>query len=255
VHVLEGEGSGALPPLVLLHGLASRSSHFAGVVRHLMKRHRRILLPDMLGHGHSHRPVASMFGWEVIGALREALDAALDEPAVFFGNSLGAYGAIKYANHRPDRVMGLLLNSPGGGGMTFDGLMAYLERFKLNSHADAERLIDRAFGRRLRLRPLLALGVRRQFGHAVIRGFIENMGMDDLLTRDEVGGLTMPVHVLWGELEDVQMPEHLAFFRDMLPRHAVVEQPADYCHAPYLDRPRDLAGRIAAFAEGLKSGG
>ena len=250
-HVLEGEGGGDLPPLVLLHGLASRSSHYAGVVRYLRRRHRRILPPDLPGHGHSYRPKDAMFGWEVVGTLVETLDAALDEPAVFFGNSLGAYAAIKYANHYPDRVLGMLLNSPGGGGQGVEALMGYLERFKLDSHTDAQALIDRAFGRRLKLRSLLALGVRRQFGQPAVRGLIENMHTDDLLTRHEVANLPMPVRVLWGEREDVQTAEHLAFFRRWLPDHAVVERPANYCHAPYLDRPRDLASRIVAFAEAL----
>ena len=109
VHVLQAEGYGTLPPLVLLHGFSSAGVHFFPILGRLRRSVRRLILPDMPAHGFSATPRAGISGKMLRAGMREALNAVIDAPVVLFGNSMGGVAAIEYALHRPERVLGLLL--------------------------------------------------------------------------------------------------------------------------------------------------
>src|SRR5262249_49956199 len=53
MHVMEAQGHGHLPPLVLLHGLSSTGVHYLPLVGHVRPHVRRLFLPDLPGHGFS----------------------------------------------------------------------------------------------------------------------------------------------------------------------------------------------------------
>ncbi len=74
-----------------------------------------IIAVDLPGHGKSDVPADGMRARAIDVMLCEALDALIVTPAVVFGNSLGGLAALRYAVARPERVCGLILNSPGGG--------------------------------------------------------------------------------------------------------------------------------------------
>ena len=122
VHVLEADGRGKLPTLVLLHGFSSAGVHYFPLLHSLRRRFRRIVLPDLPAHGFSGSPRGGVRGETLLDGLTEALDAVLDEPVILFGNSLGGIAAIRYALARPARVRGLILCSPTGAAMSAEGL-------------------------------------------------------------------------------------------------------------------------------------
>ncbi|MBK8258310.1 MAG: alpha/beta hydrolase [Polyangiaceae bacterium] len=247
LHVLDAEGHGRLPPLVLLHGLSSTGVHYLPLVRHVQPHVQRLVLPDLPGHGFSDAPPNGMRGDALARGLREALDEVLHEPAVIFGNSLGALAAIRYARERPDRVRGLFLCSPGGAPMSEQDLTRFLDTFRVETHASAVAFVDRVFGRRTSLRHVVAWGVRRRMRHPTIRNLIESVTVDGLLSAEELSDLQMPVWLSWGRRDGVLPREHFDFFREHLPGHAVVHEPADHGHSPYLEDAQGVGHAIVDF--------
>ncbi len=244
---LEAPGRGELPPVVLVHGLSSRGTHFALVALRLLRHVRRVVIPDLLGHGRSEVPARPLSGPVMQEALDEALDRLLDEPFLLYGNSLGGYGVLRHAHRSPDRVLAVVAMAPGGAPLRSMSMGAYLERFRVRSLAEARRFAEAYFGRRPLLSGLLALAVRRQLRHPPVRAFIDRIADSDLLQPHQLAELPMPVLLLWGGNDQVCVPEQLEWFRQHLPPHARVEVPPHYGHAPYIERPHDLADRLLAF--------
>ena len=101
--------------MVVLHGLGAAATPFGPVLTRLQRHARRVVAIELPGHGFSATPPASLGATELLGAMREALDAVLDEPAVVCGNSLGGAVALRYALDRPERVRGLAVRAKGMG--------------------------------------------------------------------------------------------------------------------------------------------
>lgn len=247
MHVLDAQGDGRLPPLVLLHGLSSTGVHYLPLISHLRPHVRRLVLPDLPGHGFSEAPAGGMRADTVDAGLREALDAVLDEPAVIFGNSLGGIAAIRYARLRPERVRGLFLCSPGGAPMPEEELSRFLDTFRCDSHASAVAFVDRVFGRRYPFRHLVALGIKQRMRHPTVRTLLASARTDGLLSPEELADLKMPVTVSWGRRDGVLPREHLEFFRAHLPSHATVHEPPNHGHSPYLEDARGVGRAIVSF--------
>ncbi|MBS1152010.1 MAG: putative hydrolase [Myxococcaceae bacterium] len=249
VHVLEKEQHGGLPPLVLLHGLSSAGVHYYRVLKHLAQM-SRVVLPDLPGHGFSDVP--GRFDEEaMIAGLFEALDAVIDRPAVLCGTSLGGYLALRYALARPQKVLGLVLASPGGASMGAEELRLLRARFRLGSHREALDFADALFARRSRIRHLYAVGLRRYFQLPQTLAVLEGMTLSQLFLPGQLKVLSMPVLLLWGGHERILPLSHLQFFVENLPAHARVERPAGWGHSPFLDDPEGFARRLVTFAAAL----
>jgi len=251
VHVLEAKSKGSLPPLVLLHGLSSAGVHFFPMLGPLERAFSRVVLIDLPGHGFSDTP--SRLDAD---SLRTGLFEALDDvtragPAILFGNSLGGYGAIRYALERPAQVRALMLASPGGAEMTDDELAALRATFQLGSHADALAFIDRLLASRSRARHLFAWGLRRQLRRPEVQAILSAATQAHLLTPGELGALTHPILFMWGQAERVLPSRHLDFFRAHLPSHAKWVEPAGWGHSPFLDDAPGFARELIDFARTL----
>lgn len=246
VHWVETAGQGALPTTVLLHGFNSSASYNAPLLQALRPHVRRLVAPDLPGHGYSTAP-AALDGRLVYEGTRDALDRALDEPAVLVGNSMGAALALRYAVDRPAKVRALALVAPGGAPLSADELAALRRTFTIGSHAEAEAFIDRLLVRRTPLRPLFAASLRRGFARPALKGLLGGLGPSDYLTVDEVRALAMPVLLLWGAEERVLPATGLSFFREHLPSGARIEVVPGVGHSPQVDDCAGTARRLVEF--------
>jgi pimeloyl-ACP methyl ester carboxylesterase len=246
IHVLDARGRGSLPPVLVLHGLSAAGQHYENLLSLLRPHVRRVIAVDMPGHGESELPTQGMSQRAVAAGLKEGLDAALDEPAVIFGNSLGGAAAVRYAAEHPEKVLGLVLAAPGGAPMKSEELEEFVGHFILDNHTKALDFVDKLFHRPHRFRHLLAWGVRHQFRRPGVAQLLSGLETADLLRPEELEKLTMPTLVLWGERDRVLRPAHREFFEAHLPAGAVVERLARYGHVPHMENPRGLAARILA---------
>lgn len=247
-HLYDARGKGALPPVVVLHGISSAATPFAPVIQRLRPHVRRVIAPEAPGHGFSGEPSQPLTPESLRVTMLELLDREIDEPAIVFGNSLGGGVALNYALDRPERVRGLFLASPAGAEMSGDELARFLTAFDLGSRADARVFIDRLYHRSPWFAPLIASDIQRLFSRDVIRSFTSAVRPGHLFKPEQLAALSMPVHLVWGRSERLMPPQSLAFFRKHLPPHATIEEPEGFGHCAHLDSPAELARKIVEFA-------
>ena len=100
------------PPVVLLHGLGGAAANWRLVAPGLA-RQRRVIVPELPGHGRSE-PVAA----DSLDAFAEAMLAVADAeaalPAPWVGHSFGGVVALRAATLRPDALTGLVLAATAG---------------------------------------------------------------------------------------------------------------------------------------------
>ncbi len=100
------------PAIVLVHGWAfGDRSHLAPQFEHLASS-RRVLAPDLPGHGASELPPAGFGFADCATAIVGALDEAGVERAVLCGHSFGGRLAVEVAAAYPSRVAGAALLDP-----------------------------------------------------------------------------------------------------------------------------------------------
>jgi pimeloyl-ACP methyl ester carboxylesterase len=250
LHVLDAAGRGDGPPVVLVHGLSGRGTSFRGVVPQLLARVRRVLLPDLLGHGHSEVPSVPLSPTRLTESFAHSLDVLLDEPAVLFGNSLGAFHVVKYAAEKPDRVCGVVLCSPGGAKLSEGDFRGAQKMLQLDTHEDALTLVSRSVARPFGpVRHLIAKSLRQRLSVPHVRRFLDELSLDDSLSPSDLGDLKMPVLMLWGTADTVYPRSAFDWFRSHLPGHAQVEEPDGFGHAAMIERPRELAARLVTFLD------
>lgn len=106
--------SGGAPPVLFVHGLGGNGGQWALQIDHLCRR-RRVLAPDLRGHGESDPAEDGAYD---VDALAADVAAVADQFGlrrfVLVGHSLGAAVALAYADAHPERVAGLLMVDPNG---------------------------------------------------------------------------------------------------------------------------------------------
>jgi esterase len=113
-------GDRAAAPLVLLHGMPSDGSTWAGVAAELAAGYR-VITPDQRGHGASAR-TATYSLEEMREDLRQFADALGLDRFVLCGHSMGGMVATRFAERYPDRLAGLIVvdSPPADGTHAFD---------------------------------------------------------------------------------------------------------------------------------------
>jgi pimeloyl-ACP methyl ester carboxylesterase len=102
-------------PLLLLHGLAS-ASRIWDLVAPLLARERRVVALDQRGHGLSEKPETGYdYATFTADALAAAETLALGSRFAVAGHSWGANVALELAASHPERVSALLLIDGGFG--------------------------------------------------------------------------------------------------------------------------------------------
>lgn len=249
LHVLELEGQGKLPPVVLMHGITSNGVTLAGLAKKLAPYVSRVLAPDMPAHGFSAVPKDGLTPRSMTEGAFDLLDRVATEPVILVGNSMGGIVATRYAAARPNRVAGLALVSPGGAPMAEGDFQRFLDTFRIRSYAEALHFVDLVFAKPPPVvRHFIARGVMSRFRHPALRNFLDTTGSEDLLTREEVAGLVMPTLFIWGHEERILRPEHYRFWSNTLPSHATQERWAQFGHIGIHEQEDQLAARLGAFA-------
>jgi pimeloyl-ACP methyl ester carboxylesterase len=108
-YFLAGEG----PPLTLVHGLGGAAVNFTKIAP-ILARRRRVLIPDLPGHGRSH-PFPEVDGLTTYA--RHVRAVARHEgmlPGAVLGYSMGGVVVLRLAVEAPEDVEALALVAPAG---------------------------------------------------------------------------------------------------------------------------------------------
>ena len=248
VHAYSGRGSGALPPTVLVHGLGAAGSAFTRLAGGVRPHVRRVIVPELPGHGFSAHPGRRVTPDLLLDCMTSALDALVDEPAILYGNSLGGAVALEYAIRRPERVRGLVLVSPAGARLQADEWKELVAAFDVQSARDARRFLDRVYHRPPWVLALVAHEFPDLLRKPAVREILDSATPDGSASPDALAALKMPILLLWGRSEKLLPASALAYFREHLPPHAIIEEPHGFGHSPQLEVPERVGARVVAFA-------
>lgn len=98
--------------MLLLHGLVGSGRYWGGAYDALA-RHRRLVVPDLLGFGRSPRPVQGYGPDDHVAAIVACLDElGATDPAVVGAHSAGALIALRLAAMHPERVAAVVAFGP-----------------------------------------------------------------------------------------------------------------------------------------------
>lgn len=247
------------PVLLLIHGIASRATHWDAVMQ-VLGEHYRVIAPDLLGHGLSAKPRGDYsLGAHACG-LRDLLAALGHDRVTVVGHSLGGGIAMQFAYMFPERVERLALIDAGGLGpevsialraATLPGSEIVLPIITSSWVRRAGRAIDKQLSRTWRGVPegtraaLEGFGsladpeTRSAFIHTA-RSVMDVRGQridarDRLYLAQDV-----PLLVVWGEKDAIIPVEHGRALAAAVP-HARLEVFALSGHFPMLSEPRRLA--------------
>ena len=267
--VSPSDAAAALPPILLLHGIASVTAPAVPLLAALADR--RMLAVDWPGHGLSGPGVVPAGG-----GLREHAVAVLDRVLAFFelelidaiGHSLGGQFALYFALAHPERLRRLvLLGAPGAAfsqarptvGMrlvSVPGLGTAMLSLSTSARAH-DRAVDRLFGagtldgyppeineigylasQRSDFAPSVASLFRAMMTPFVARA-------DVALTATELAHLAVPTLIVWGVDDVILTPAKGRASADAIPNATILE--IDGGHAPWLNEPKRVGAAVSAF--------
>jgi pimeloyl-ACP methyl ester carboxylesterase len=249
LHVFVAEGTGQLPPVLLVHGIGANAASFGPTMKFLKANFRKIIALDFPGHGLS-APLPFALDHEGTFAVTAAsLRGFIDEPIFIFGNSMGGGFSMYFAERYLEMMLGVILCSPLGAPMEQAKLKNFIAQFELNTLAEA-----RAFAGKLTdwmpapIAWIMAPFVRKIFSGKTIRTIFSRFTPEHSVKPHQLASLKMPLLFLWGKVERLMPEAHFDYFAAHLPSHAVIERPERFGHCPHLDHPAKVASRITDFA-------
>lgn len=238
-------------PLLCLHGAGMSSVVWMDVVRRLSPQ-RRVVAPDLPGHGQSARGCAVSIDWyrDTVVALRERL--GMSRVAVM-GHSMGAAIALKLALSLPERVAGLILLNGAGRLRVSKEVLDLLQKVLPAPPGFADRmpgdLADLMFS------PTTDADLRARWQamllsaptEVVLQDFRACDGFD---VRPELPRLRLPVLLLAGE-DDLMVPPRLSQEVAGLCPGAQVQIVPGTGHLSHIEQPDLCQEYMSAFLRTL----
>jgi pimeloyl-ACP methyl ester carboxylesterase len=256
-------GSG--PVLLLVHGMAGRSSTWRSVMPRLAERYT-VVAPDLLGHGASAKPRTDYSLGAFATGLRDLLDALGHSRVTLMGQSLGGGIAMQFAYQYPERCNALVLVSSGGLGDEVSPLLRAL------SAPGAEYLLPLLCARplsdvgttvagwftRLGMRPapnvaemwrsygsLADAATRTAFLHT-LRAVVDLSGQRVSAKNRLHLAAQKPTLIVWGDRDGIIPVEHAYASHEAMPgsRLEIFE---DAGHFPHCEQPERFVEVVTEF--------
>ena len=251
------------PPVVLVHGLSGGAANFAELAPLLAKR-RRVLVPDLPGHGGSGALPAAPNLAAYADRVRLVAERERLLPADVVGHSLGGLVALRWAVRRPAEVRALVL----AGSAAISSATRWAELWltmlgvlRIGRHVSPirRRVAASRFMRELVFGPI-SVSDAAALSPVAVHGFLEPASLHtDIWTaarllvqddpRQDLHRVHCPALVLSGA-RDRQIPVGDAF--ELARRlRAPLRVIADCGHLLVGERPRACADAIEGFLESL----
>jgi len=252
-------GTPPAPPLVLLHGVGADKGEWA-LTAPLLARTRRIVAPDLLGHGGTDKPSGPGVDYRIrllADVAVETLEALhpLARPVDLLGHSLGGAVALDVARRFPRLVRRLVLVDAAGlpPREALAPLAASLP-FAPSGWDDSRRLLATSVDSPWLSHPLVALAAsvykgRRRNRPQLLKLLAAVAAGEDALTPRDLSRIRSRTLVLWGDRDRIFPLATGRRLAAALPEARLEIFPR--CgHVPPTERPLAFVRRVEAFLGG-----
>jgi pimeloyl-ACP methyl ester carboxylesterase len=248
LHVAE---AGAGDPLVMVHGWPQHWFEWRDLIPELAGRYR-VICPDLRGFGWSDAPPGRYEKETLAGDLLGLLDVLELERVRLVGHDWGGGWALAFAQRAPERVERLaLINSvPFLAGYRWHRVARMWRR-----RGVGELLMGSVSQRTLaastpELKPRARV-IAQRFDQGTQRAILRlyRSAPEDHLARagEQLGRITCPALVLWGERDPYIAPSFAQAYADALP-DATAQVIPDAGHWPWLAQPA-IVRTVSSFLE------
>ncbi len=250
LHYYRVQGKGSGPPVLLLHGLGSNAHAFFRLFFPLARDFSEIWAPDLPGNGLSPLPPDGPPSMEAnVRTLAAFIEQKIGKKVWLIGTSLGGAMSFYLAHHAAKHVSALGVIAPAGAKFAPERFEQMVRSFKLESNRDAReiarRLYDRAPLGVVLFAPKLFKAI---YGSAAVQAALKEVKPGDSVPEEMLGGLQMPVLLVWGRSEKLLPYESIDYFRAHLPRSAEIHEVTGFGHVPQMERPKQLLSLLRGFA-------
>lgn len=247
IHYYDISGSAGGCPILLVHGLGSSANGWYKVLFPLARRFRRVVAPDIPGHGFSGGEPGNLA--ESVRLLADFCEQVVGEPVFAVGNSLGGALCLALAIERPQSVKALGLIAPAGARLAAEQFAEISSALQVRNRAQARALTRRLFHRATWASLLFASLLPGFYGSPSVRKVLAAVDANAFLSPEALARIAVPTLLLWGKSEKLLPVEALQYFKANLPARTQVEIVDGFGHVPQIERPRELVRRLVAFAE------
>jgi pimeloyl-ACP methyl ester carboxylesterase len=254
VHANVARGRGTLPPVTVIHGLASTTTDYGPLLRKLTESCERVVAIELPGHGRSAPLRPGTTEAQFMAGVTAALDRLLTTPTVIVGHSLGAYVATRYVAARPERARALVVVSPYGGPVDAASRRAYQQMFEVRSHHAAHAISRRTQPGLFYIHPAMNAATRLRFKSPSLQALMHSdLGRAEL-SPAVLRGLRVPTLLVWGDAERMVPQAHQRYFARNMPPGGRVEIVPGMNHAHPALGATPFVATLEAYLRRVRNG-
>lgn len=212
-------------PIVFLHGLGGAGNNWLKLSKFLPDKYR-LLMPDLAGHGKSHRDMQEYCVREETAFLRSFVESLELRDYTLVGNSYGGWVAMKYsASIEQPRAL-ILVDSAGINPTVGE-----------STEEDIERFVDRV----MRMNP--------KNDRDIVRRFVSrNAEGDEKISYEELSRLPTKTLIIWGKKDRLIPLEYANRLHNSI-RGSSLNVIEDGGHIPHSTNPGEVADALLNFLE------
>ena len=243
------ESGNSKKTLVLIHGLGASAERWGQVIP-LFAGDFRIVVPDLIGFGHSDKPAVDYTPEFFSEFLEKFFIASNVKRPYLAGSSLGGQISVEYVNTHPDAVEKLILVSPAGlMKQSTPALDAYIIAALYPNEKSAKNAFE------------MMEGSGESIDGEIIDGFIERMRLPNAklafmstvlglknseLITSKLPSISVPTLIIWGSQDPVIPINYADNFVSAIPDCQFFRM--DGCgHTPYVQDPCTFASKVLEF--------
>ena len=243
------ESGNSKETLVLVHGLGASAERWNNVIPTFAKEYR-VIVPDLIGFGHSDKPLVDYtpeFFSEFLGKFFDA--RGIEKPSVI-GSSLGGQITADYAAEHPEDLTKLILVSPAGVmKQSTPALDAYIMAALYPNEQSAKNAFE------------MMEGSGHEVDETIVKGFLERMQLPNAklafmstilglknakLITEKLDSIIIPTLIIWGSADPVIPIQYADGFISAIKDCRFYRM--DGCgHTPYVQDPTTFATVVLDF--------
>ena len=247
------ESGNSKKTLVLVHGLGASSERWSKVIPIFAKQFR-VVVPDLIGFGHSDKPLVDYTPEFFLDFLEKFFAACgIDRPSII-GSSLGGQLSAEYASLHSQNIEKLVLVSPAGAmKQSTPALDAYIMAALYPNDQSAKNAFEM----------MEASG--EEVGEEIVNGFVERMRLPNAklafmstvlglknseLITSKLLSISVPTLIIWGSNDPVIPINYADDFVSSIQDCRFFRM--DGCgHTPYVQDPLVFSSKVLEFLNGI----